>query len=90
MPPGYTPVIPLAPLDLNELTAPISNEPITQCKDITLKPEIEEGKAKNTLKEIISEIDSYAEKDRDLKEAIGSINKADSKKVRYNIVRLSL
>lgn len=38
-------------------------------KESVTKAEIEEGKAKSTLKEIISEIDMYAEKDRELKDS---------------------
>lgn len=76
LPPGYEPVIALEPLDLNVLIAPI-----TQSKETTPKVEIEEGKAKSTLKEIISEIDYYAEGDKDLKEAINNIRVDNNKKV---------
>lgn len=45
-----------------------SNNSTQKNKESTTKVEIEEGKAKNTLKEIISEIDMYAEKDKELKD----------------------
>lgn len=81
LPLGYEPVIALEPLDLNALVAPIQSEPITQNKETPLKAEIEEGKAKSTLKEIISEIDSYAERDKDL-EPVSNRADVDIKKVR--------
>lgn len=56
----YIPVVPLEPLNLEEFL-----KPITQGED---KNEIQEDKIKNSLKEIISDLDTYVEKDRDLRE----------------------
>ncbi|KAF5300696.1 hypothetical protein FQA39_LY11058 [Lamprigera yunnana] len=47
------------------------------------KSEIKEEKIKNTLKEIISEIDSYAEKDRELKGADGSRKTENEKQYHF-------
>lgn len=92
LPVGYEPVIALEPLDLNALNAPPPPppEPIQQNKETKTKAEIEEGKAKSTLKEIISEIDSFAEKDKDLND-VSSVNVDISKKVSdSNIYELTL
>ena len=56
----YIPVVPLEPLNLDELL-----KPITLGED---KDEIQEDRIKNSLKEIISDLDTYVEKDRDLRE----------------------
>lgn len=45
-----------------------ATEPTKAKSSSTQSSEIEEGKVKNTLKEIISEIDHYVEKDDNLKE----------------------
>lgn len=63
LPEGYTPVVALEPLKPDEWASK-EEKP----KEFSSKVEIEEGKVKNALKEIISEIDTFAEKDRELKE----------------------
>ncbi|XP_025836747.1 uncharacterized protein LOC108742527 isoform X3 [Agrilus planipennis] len=50
---------------------------IPRRQDDTDKAEIKEEKIKNTLKEIISEIDTYAEKDTELKESLKAEDKKD-------------
>lgn len=52
---------------LTETLPPLS-EPYKAQSPPKMSSEIEEGKIKNALKEIISEIDNYAEKDDGLKE----------------------
>lgn len=44
-------------------------KPMEDFREKKTSPEIEEGKIKNTLKEIITEIDAYAEKDPVLRES---------------------
>lgn len=46
-----------------------NNIDVVRSRESATKVEIEDGKAKNTLKEIISEIDTYAEKDNELKDS---------------------
>lgn len=84
LPLGYEPVVALEPLDLNAFIAQPPLESLKQRnKETTPKAEIEEGKAKSSLKEIISEIDCFAEKDKDLKDTINDTRtiKPDYKKV---------
>lgn len=50
-------------------TLTIEKEEDNKDRNNKTSPEIEEGKIKNTLKEIITEIDAYAEKDEVLKES---------------------
>lgn len=66
LPVGYTPVVPLEPFKPFEAIPPDQSSEVNGVSKSN-EAEIEEGKAKSTLKEIISEIDSYAEKDRELK-----------------------
>lgn len=83
LPEGYVPVEPLSPLKLSDLEPAL--EPPPPVPQITLTSdsnsdvpkvlrsagaEIKEENIKNSLKEIISDLDTYAEKDRELKHDI--------------------
>ncbi|XP_066148319.1 uncharacterized protein [Euwallacea fornicatus] len=78
LPLGYTPHKPLSPLKLSDLESSFTVLPeITltsdNCSDLPKivnnnQAEIKEESIKNSLKEIISDLDSYAEKDRELKQ----------------------
>ncbi|XP_022918182.2 uncharacterized protein [Onthophagus taurus] len=60
----YVPVVPLAPLNLEDYLKPIV--PTTNSN-----AEIKQDRIKNSLKEIISDLDTFAEKDKDLKDSLG-------------------
>lgn len=59
----------MSPLKPFELNNPLENGNINVTTNGN-KAEIKEEKIKNTLKEIISDLDSYAEKDKELKESV--------------------
>ncbi|XP_066256472.1 uncharacterized protein [Euwallacea similis] len=81
LPLGYTPHEPLSPLKLSDLES--SSKVLPQitltsdnCSDLSKilnnsKAEIKEESIKNSLKEIISDLDNYAERDRELKQDDG-------------------
>ncbi|XP_056629938.1 uncharacterized protein LOC130440687 isoform X1 [Diorhabda sublineata] len=69
---GYTPVQPLAPLDLNSLFSSVHSQ------QNGTKSEIKDGNIRNSLKEIISDLDQYVEKNeaaRRYSEGINSYSK---------------
>ncbi|CAG9859807.1 unnamed protein product [Phyllotreta striolata] len=59
---GYVPVQPLAPLDINTLFYPVESQQNTNKTD----SEIKDGNIRNSLKEIISDLDNYVEKSESL------------------------
>ncbi|XP_028138707.2 uncharacterized protein LOC114333079 isoform X1 [Diabrotica virgifera virgifera] len=65
---GYTPVQPLAPLDINSLFSPV------QSQQNGNKSEIKDGNIRNSLKEILSDLDQYAEKNEALRRCTEEIN----------------
>lgn len=91
----YDPLPPLNPpqpinfgSDNSSLTTTYTNNvSVSKSKETLTKAEIEDGKAKNTLKEIISEIDMYAEKDKELKPVEKNEQESLNNKESYNEVR---
>lgn len=69
LPADYKPVEPLSPLKPFELDPPSLEQNEPKYTNGT-HSEIKEEKIKNTLKEIISDLDTYAEKDKELKESV--------------------
>ncbi|XP_015840184.2 uncharacterized protein LOC656988 isoform X4 [Tribolium castaneum] len=89
-PPDYVPVEALEPLKPFEPLPPI--EPFeSSCRisdnvavNGTSKAEIKEGNIKNSLKEIISDLDHYAEKDKELKESYYEEKSTDDNNSTYS------
>ncbi|XP_060519348.1 uncharacterized protein LOC132697757 isoform X2 [Cylas formicarius] len=73
LPLGYVPVEPLSPLILSDLEPKLESgnslPPLITFTDLSVNnsAEIKEENIKNTLREIISDLDSYAEKDKEVK-----------------------
>ncbi|CAH1236316.1 unnamed protein product [Diabrotica balteata] len=65
---GYTPVQPLAPLDINSLFSPVHSQQNGN------KSEIKDGNIRNSLKEILSDLDQYAEKNEAIRRCTEEIN----------------
>lgn len=84
----YEPVVALEPLNLDDFLKPIVVDTSQNSSDAGA--EIKQDKIKDTLKEIISDLDTYAEKDRELKESLGQSgvqsagNLENQKQVRHN------
>ncbi|XP_044257429.1 uncharacterized protein LOC123006736 isoform X3 [Tribolium madens] len=87
-PPDYVPVEALEPLKLFEPLPPIESCRISENipANGTSKPtsEIKEEKIKNSLKEIISDLDHYAEKDKELKESYYEEKNVDGNNTTYS------
>ncbi|RZC37754.1 hypothetical protein BDFB_004468 [Asbolus verrucosus] len=94
-PPDYVPVEALEPLKPFEPLPPLephessySNVTVNgigkNINESSPKAEIKEEKIKNSLKEIISDLDSYAEKDKELKESYREERKVDDNSTTYS------
>lgn len=68
---GYTPVQPLAPLDLNSLFSSVYTD---QNGNTKYNSEIKDGNIRNSLKEIISDLDNYVERNEALGKGLEETN----------------
>lgn len=86
LPAGYEPVKPLSPLKPFELEPIFSNTESTYSSSSqrSTQAEIKEENIKNTLKEIILDLDNFVERDKELKESREDQNHSGIPKIVVN------